>query len=421
MARPAPRSRTLSAVRLVAALGLPAAATLLPLGGCASGHGEYTTEGIKRGQQRVAEMKSAQEWDMARQSFLAGDLDKALAAVDRSISINPDVPKSHLLRGRILLEKGQLDPAMQALRRAEELDPALHEAPYYQGIVFERFTQKDKALERFQKAAELAPTNAQYVVAAAEMMMDLGQLDAAERFLNDRRDAFEHNAGVRQTLGHIAMIKGDPATAVEMFNEARLLAPDDSAILGDLLRAQIAVGRFAEAEYNIDKLMKMPGNADRRDLRHMRAKCLAAVDRPVEARAVLIELTSDAAGAKDVEAWIELGKVACVLRDMNRLRLASSRVIALAPSRHEGYMLKAIWQRRQNDPKGALQSINKAAANSPTDVSVLTLRGLILRDLGRQAEAKASFRAALAQNPHGESAELLNSLVAGGASAAVTE
>ena len=43
-------------------------------------------------------MKAAQEWDMARQAFLAGDLNKALEAVDHSLALNDKVVKSHVLR-----------------------------------------------------------------------------------------------------------------------------------------------------------------------------------------------------------------------------------------------------------------------------------------------------------------------------------
>src|SRR5687767_5935812 len=83
---------------------------LLTLAGCA-GHGNYTQERVNAAGARMSQLKSGTEWQMAQQQFLAGELDKSLKTVDRSIALNDQVPKSHTLRGRILVEKGRLEEA----------------------------------------------------------------------------------------------------------------------------------------------------------------------------------------------------------------------------------------------------------------------------------------------------------------------
>ena len=135
-------------------------AALVALAGC-GGHGQYTKEGMTAAQARQQQFKSAQVYDMSRQAFLAGDLDKALKHIDRCVQMNPSVAKSQVLRGRILSERGDLEHAVEAFLQAEALDPKNVEAQYYLGIVYERFTQKDKALERYLKAAELGTTDPQ--------------------------------------------------------------------------------------------------------------------------------------------------------------------------------------------------------------------------------------------------------------------
>ena len=47
----------------------------------------------------------------------------------------------------------------------------------------------------------------------AEMMIDSDQLDEAEAFLVERKADFEYSAGVRQTLGHICLLRGDAEKA----------------------------------------------------------------------------------------------------------------------------------------------------------------------------------------------------------------
>jgi len=384
-------------------LTLASLITIAGLAGCA-GHGNYTSRAMSDAQNKMAGLKAMNDHQQAEQAFQAGDLDKALKMVDRSLASNPNVEKSYVLRGRILIEKGDLENALLCFQKAEALKPESVEAQYYQGIVYERFTQNDEALKHYLKAGELDPSNPQYAVAAAEMMIDLDRLPDAETFLSKQQPAFEHNAGVRQTLGHIAMLKNDLPAAVKLFNEAHLLAPDDTIVLEDLIHAQIATGQFGEASYNIDTLIKAAGGKDRRDLRQLQARCLLNLDRPVEARELLIKLTGDSEGQKDVEAWIELGNVAFVLKDNARLRQSSQRVLALAPARAEGYTLRALWQRRQGDLAGALDSLNKAVDLRGTETDPLILRGLVLRELGRIEEARQSFASVLAQDPTNDAA-----------------
>lgn len=396
-------------------LGLTIAAGAACMLSACQGHGKYTTEGINRAEERMAEMKSGTEWELARQAYLAGDLEKALKKADISIALNDDVPKSHVLRGRILLEMGRMDGALASFQEALVHDEEFVDAYYYQGIVFERIVKREEALEHFMKAAELDEGKAQYAIAAAESMIDLGRIDEAEQFLLARNDQFQHNPGVRQTLGHIALMNDRNEQAVELFNEARLLAPDDNAIIEDLVRAQVLTERFGEAEYNLNQLLSdLEPDQERRDLEHMRARCLVALKRPVEARDVYLSLTEDTAGAADVEAWAGLGKVAFSLRDDNRLRLAATRVMALAPQRAEGHTLMSLWHHRRGNPLAALDTINGAIDREPGDVMTLTFRSMILEDLGRFDEAKQSLAKALDIEPGNPTAQaMLGRLQAG--------
>lgn len=371
------------------------------LAGCngAGQHGKYTQEHKSQAQERMTLLKSGTEWQMAQQQFLSGDIEKAYKTVNKSIAMNPRVPKSHVLKGRILIEKGRLEEARESLIEAEKLDPENVDAQYYLGIIHEQFSQPSEALARYQKAAELDPGNAQYVVAAAEMYIQLGQLEQAEQFINDRKKNFEFNAALRQSLGHIAMLRGDHQTASQRFNEALLLAPDDTAILEDVAQSQMACGNFAEAEFAASKLLEREECKDRRDLRLMRAKCLMNMNRPAEARSVLLGMTNEKESGRDPQVWIDLGNCAAVLKDKAHLRLAANRAAALAPDRFEGHMLKALYNRLEGRPEEALSHAEQATVRAGGDSSPFVLKALILQDLGRPFEAKATLEAALLKNP----------------------
>lgn len=388
-----PKTRTISS-RAVLLAALCAA-----VGGCA-GHGNYTKAHKEQAELRVAQMKSATEWDMAHQQFMAGDLKKALASVDRSITLNGQVAKSHVLRGRILIETGALEMALPAFERALEIDPTNTDAHYYKGIVFERFGEGERALACYTRAAELDPTNAQYPLAAAEALIDLERLDEARKLLEGGTRRFEHNAGIRQTLGHIAMMQHRYDDACRTFEDACRLAPDDPALREDLARAQIAAKRFAQAESTLGVVLAQDPQGRRRDLVRLRARCLMELDRPVEARDILLSLTSDPRGANDPELWTDLGTVSVVLSDRVHLRRAAQRLISIAPRSAEGHVLMAMLHRLNGDPHAALAAVRRA--KEFPSASSLTLEGVLCKQLGRHEEAAKAFAMASAHQTAGE-------------------
>lgn len=380
------------------------------LAGCNYSHGTYTKGELNAAKQRMSSLKAATEWDMGRQAFLGGDLEKAVKAVNRSLALNPNVPKSHVLKGRILAEMGDLEGALVCFAEATKLDEKNTDAQYYTGVVNERLSRPDRAYTNYAKAAELDPQNAQYVVAASEMLIDTNRLEEAEQFLQTRKSRFENNAGVRQTLGHIAMMKQDHKLAAEYFQEAKLLAPDDAAIVEDLVRAQISIERYADAEYNLNKLLKQETYKTRRDLMHMRGRCLVKLDRMLDAREVYIKLTSGSEGTADTEAWIGLGNVSYMLKDNARLKVAASRVIAMDPSRPDGYTLRALHQRRTADLKGASENLQKAISIR-SDAETLLLLAVVQDELNQPNDARESVRQALAMEPNNPTAQQLLSTI----------
>ncbi len=400
----ADRSPTRARTRLVLAFTLTAGLAMAGgLGGCA---GAFTGESSSKAKEKMDVMKSATEWQTAHQAFLSGDLKKAQKSIDRSIALSPDVPKSHVLRGRIMMEQSNMEQAFKSFARASELDPSNAEPLYYTGIAYERIAQPQKAMDNYAKAADLDPENAQYAIAAAESMTDIGQIDEAEKYLTTRQAAFEHNAGIRQTLGHIATMRGDQPKAVALFSEARLLAPDDLGITEDLVRAQIATNKFNDAEFNLTKMLQNPTLTDRRDLQHLRVRCLVEVDRLLEARELAIRLTQGDAGASDVDAWIQLGNISYMLKDSVRTKQAAARVVALAPDRAEGHVMQGLYYRREGNLEHALASFQRAAQIRP-DSETLVMLGLVQRDLHQTGAARQSFSAAAKTNPNDQTAAQL--------------
>jgi tetratricopeptide (TPR) repeat protein len=390
---------SLRSLALVATSSSVSLALLVSVG-CAAGHGQYTSEGKNLAQERMASIKSGADWDMARQQFLAGDLKKALKSVNNSISTSDAVAKSHSLRGRILVELGQLEGAMDEFKRTLALNPAYVEAIYYQGVIHERYAEVDKALERYQAAAALEPADPQFAIATAEMMIELGRIDDAKRMLEGRNSHFEHNAGVRQTLGHMAMMQDDADKAIEYFQSANMLDPDNLANREDLAIAYVSAADYVQAEYTIKQLLRDEQYQNRTDIKQLRARCLVALDRPVEAREILLGLTRDDADINDVGVWVDLGEVALKLGDYNRVRIAAGRIVALDESRFEGPLLGAMWKRHKGDLQAALKSAQRAVSLARASSATPSLiAAMLLLELGQTDDAQAALFKAMSIEP----------------------
>ncbi|MBS0197138.1 MAG: tetratricopeptide repeat protein [Planctomycetes bacterium] len=374
-------------------------------GGCAS-HGNYTAEHMSAAKVKMDGLKAATEYQMAHQAFLAGDLEKGLRHVDRSLSLNPKVAKSHVLKGRVYLEMNDLEKSSACFAQASEIEATNVEAQYYQGVLCERVARKEEALGHYQKAAELDGANAQYCIAASEMLIDLGRVDEAKAYLESRAGNFTNNAGVKQSLGNIAMLRGDSVTAEKLFQDARLLAPDDAMIIESLVRAQMANQKFAEADTNLTRMLENGGGDHRRDLMHMHARCLTQLDRTVEARTVYLELTRDQQGQSDVAAWKGLGETAFILRDSMHLKAAAGRLVAMAPQSPDGYVLRGLMSRQAGQLPAALSNFQQAAKLAKTGDN-LVLLGMTQQDMNLLAQAKQSYKTALEVDPRNATAAKL--------------
>ncbi len=372
---------------------------LAAAGGCNPGHGKHTQAFKEEAQQRMDGMKAATEFDMAQQQFLAGDLEKAAKTIDQSIAFNDSVARAHVLRGRIMLEQSRLESALQSFEHAASLDEEFADAYFYQGVVYERFSDPVGALEAYARAAKADPDNPQYVVAQAEMLIETGDLDAAEALLQPEQERFRHNAGVRQTLGHIAMMRNDHAGAAALFEEACLLAPDEPSLVEDLARAQIAAGDVGDAVRNLDRMLRQIDPSERPDLRHLQVQCLLQLDRPVEARSITQEMLAAPGGDTDIQAWLNLANAALILGDWHMVRQAAQRVLSLAPRSAEGYTFLALQQLETGRKEDAIASLTRAIEHSDQPAGPAVLRAAILEEMGKPGDALRSVEFALEHDP----------------------
>lgn len=402
-------TRTILSITLLVGLGISFA-------GC-GGPTRAGLEARAEARDRMGLVNAQISYDQAKRAFEVGDFDRALRDVNHAIDRFSEVPAYHLLQGRILLEMHRLEHALHAFdsaveiaqsrgQRASSTDTSLQQAHYFAGIVFQRWSNHEKAHERYFQAATIDPSNAQYLLAAAEAKIAVGKYDEAFDLIAPRLAYFEHNAAMRHLLGHIALLQGDAAYAAQQFTQARLLNPDDPMLAEELAWAQYAAGKYAHALESLQQLSVMTRGRERRvDLVHLEARCLLHLERHVDARALYMELTR--LSPTDPEVWIELGALAWELGDQRRVAESATRIISLAPNRFEGYALRGIYFRDNGRLSDAENLLRQAANRSPNNALPHLLLAQVLEQSDRHEEALMLYGKVVSMFPNNREAFML--------------
>jgi tetratricopeptide (TPR) repeat protein len=387
--------RSRSFIVLITALGLS-------LPGCAP-----TKEGVKNRQAAADRMNivSAQvNLDQAKQLFATGQLDKALSEVDKAIARYPESGKYHLLRGRILLEQARLEQSLHSFTTALQKDPTLADAQYYAGVVYQRWSDDEQAYNCYKEACAIAPDQVHYLLAAAESLVAMGELEQADALIEPKLAYFEHNASLRQLRAQIAMLRGDAAQAAALYVDARMLNPDDETVLEELLWAQYAANMFSEC-YDSARTLQIMAKEPRQELTLLEARCLAMMGRGVEARELYLQLTNLRPG--DIAVWSELGTLSWELGDYRSLAQASVQLTAMAPHRYEGYLFRAVNERHKGNTAEAVRLLREACDRAGDATLPFLMLGQALEQTGDLNGAVAAYNAALTTDPDSAQAKTL--------------
>ncbi len=366
-----------------------------------------TTQGQiarENAQGRIDVMSAGISYQQAEQAFEVGRFDRAEKNINQVIATFPDVAKYHVLKGRIHMEQSELEFAYRSFTAAIDTEPDVAEGHYFAGIVQQRWSNDAQSYVHYNRAFELEPTNTQYLLATAESMIALGQLDQAWTLLEKNKDYFEGNAALHQLQGHVALLQGDPEQAVKLYERARLLNPEDAMLLEELAWAQFDAQHYSKAVESIKSIRSHVSDA-RDDLDHLEAQCLAGMGRSSDARNLYVELTRQK--PNDTDLWAELGLIAWDLGDYYRVAQCSNRIVQLAPNRFEGPMFKGITERHQGHLDAAIISLQKASILAHSNALPHLLLGNTMEMNGQDADAQRVYEQALLVDPDNSEAKIL--------------
>jgi len=115
----------------------------------------------------------------------AGQRDRAVASIRKSLSREPREPAYHLILGDNLIEGGSLEEGWLAYETAISLRPASAGSYYFRlGKTLAGISSHDRAVAAFQRAVAAEPGNPFYLLNLAESYLAMGQEASALEALN---------------------------------------------------------------------------------------------------------------------------------------------------------------------------------------------------------------------------------------------
>ncbi|KHD78229.1 hypothetical protein MB27_06450 [Actinoplanes utahensis] len=336
----------------------------------------------------------------ARTTGDPADHQLARQALDRSLAIRPENNATALTGlGALAGAHHDFPEALKHGRAALEVDPYRAAAL---GVVADALTELgryDEAFATVQKMVDLKPDAASYSRASYAWELR-GETSRATEAMGRALDASylpADSAFARLQLGQLALGAGDPDTAERHFAEGLRLVPGHPPLRVGLARVRAARGDLtgAAGEFRavlaavpepayvaeLGDLLAAAGQRAEADREYTRARQAWAAEteggHPPEADPVLFAADYRDPGALDAA------------------RRLYDRQPGIGGADAMGWALRAAGR-----PEEALRYADQALALGTRNPLTHYHRGMILFDLGRDADARADLETALRINPH---------------------
>lgn len=334
------------------------------------------------------------------------ELVEAVCAARAAVSAAPRDRDANLALAQVL-DANELDAlAEEVWLRVTELDASDARAWYHLARVRERRGESVPALEALERVLALAPDYAPAHARAGRLWLESGRLAEAEAALTRARALDPSLPSVALGLARLELLRDRPAAAIEVLAPLAARAPHEPYVNGLLARAYSMQGERALAARHLlaEEEAGAPSGRDpwqaevlRRAcglrVRLERAKALVAAGDP---EAAWQELEPLAARANELavldtqcQVLLALGRPEEVLARTERAEASIGTSSVLAAKR-------VLALRALGENERALVEVEAELHRNPGHPSTHALRGEILFDLARHAQAIEAFERARA-------------------------
>jgi len=341
--------------------------------------------------------ESAQVLQLNRIIELIGDRKTQTAEEQLRLYLfdNPSCVRGRLAAAAICLSKSQLHQAIDELSSVYMRQPSNTMALYALGHCYERLGKEAQAVEFYQDCLKFKNYLHLPRHRLAAIYFKNSQLEKTIQEYELLRNEYPDDISTLITLGHLYMAVAAYTKAVETFNNAILIHPDNFHAEDDDIDQLIGDGRLHEVLEQLEQLLgEQP---DRADLCLKRADVLGmlgAADEAVSQYQEAIRLCPDflEATIKLGTQHLQMGAERLAAQQFNRAAEINDQIV-------DAYIGLAIAQKLAGKTTDALATLSLAAAIQPNSSLLLT------------ETATLQFKAGLAESLESRSADNSSTLM----------
>ena len=182
--------------------------------------------------------------------------DAASSAYEKVIEINPEDFEAINNLGNVLSVLGKNNAAMQMYSSAISVNPGYAQAYMNLSAELDLLGKTRASLKYAQVALRLAPNDIDCRLNLAEVFFRLKQYDASGRHYLDVLIADQKNKRALTGYANLLVQSGDLYSAIDYFNKAAIVDPDDLNSLLQLSSCLIRLQRYTQAENALLKILK---------------------------------------------------------------------------------------------------------------------------------------------------------------------
>ena len=191
------------------------------------------------------------------------DTDRAEAAFNKSLELNPNNTDALGKLGRVLVSKGSIDEVIQRYKQEAQRNP--REAGFYTllGELYEMKQDPSTAKQMYQKSLDIRANNPLAANNLAYLMVQTGDnLDTALSLAQIARRGMAESPNAADTLGWVYYQKGSYRSAIDLFEESLKLAEkakqlDNPTVHYHLGLAYNKTGEFNLAKQHLQRVLKI--------------------------------------------------------------------------------------------------------------------------------------------------------------------
>src|SRR2546430_5523599 len=190
--------------------------------------------GCNNAKKQSDKARVTEQWDqtrarvkatLAKEQYDNGQLDKARVSVNDAMKMDPENASIRVLSAKIAIEQSQMEIAERELKLARQFDPHNVEADYLSGVVFQRWQKPELAYDFYCRASEKAPSELAFLLAKAEMLVEMDRSPEALKLLLDKVVYFEHSSAIRDAAGWLLIGPKKYTTGPAGLRGARIPSP----------------------------------------------------------------------------------------------------------------------------------------------------------------------------------------------------